>query len=329
MVCGIGIDTDPGDLDGDLGRLEARLERFVALGFDSVELTIAGTNVIRGGSINEREMDSLLHVTGRYRLQYSCHAPNSLNVAASRNLDTHIKAFVACLEVCQRVGAHVLVYHSGQTTLEHPRLEFGGLPTPSDLERRWQAETARLREMAQVAGELGVTIAVENRDPHLSDLMMLAQFGVPESELVTYHQGTRLDLLAQQLTAIDSPHVGLTLDVGHAFLAAPFWRGTSFLAAIEGCAPWVRHVHLHDNFGQLDDVAETDWERLTLGEADNHMPPGWGRIPLAEVLLILHHAGYDGLLSMEFCPRYQHYAGEALATVRATVAALMPSRAEA
>jgi hypothetical protein len=61
-----------------------------------------------------------------------------------------------------------------------------------------------------------VTMALENRDPHLWEVATLVRHHHPAGDPPTYHAGMRLELLAQQVAAIGSPSVGLTLDVGHA-----------------------------------------------------------------------------------------------------------------
>jgi sugar phosphate isomerase/epimerase len=189
------------------------------------------------------------------------------------------------------------------------------------LRRSWDEETAGLQETAPEAEKRGVVIGVENRDPHRWELAALARHGLPASELVTYHQGMRLDLLTEQIRQVASPNVGMCLDVGHAFLAAPFWPDANYLAAISQAAPWVRHVHFHDNYGRVDDKADGLAERLIFGEADSHMMPGWGKIPLAEVLAILKRAAYSGWLVVELRPRYGDYLAQTAATVRGMIGA--------
>jgi sugar phosphate isomerase/epimerase len=183
------------------------------------------------------------------------------------------------------------------------------------LAKAWRIETQALKRMALHAERLGVVIAVENRDPHLWEIAALSRHGRTARDLTTYHQGMRLDLLAEQVRAVDSPNVGICLDVGHAFLAAPYW-GVDYLAQIRAIAPDVKHVHWHDNFGRLDDRSESLAERLTFGEADNHLPPGWGAIPLAEVLAALMQSDYNGWLTVEIRPRYAHVLPEILSTVQ-------------
>jgi sugar phosphate isomerase/epimerase len=174
-----------------------------------------------------------------------------------------------------------------------------------------------LRQMAGEAQKRNIVIAVENRDPHLWELAALRRHGKSAEDLLTYHAGMRLDVLVEQVQAVSSPSVGICLDVGHAFLAAPYWRDVDYLGALRQAAPWIRHVHIHDNFGRIDERAQSIAERAVFGEADSHMPPGWGDIPLAEVLAILAQVDYSGWLICELRPRYRNCLPDVAATLRA------------
>ena len=73
------------------------------------------------------------------------------------------------------------------------------------------------------------------------------------------------DMLVQIAEQVNDPRLGLCLDVGHANAST---SKTPPLAWIAPMAPWLRHVHLHNNVG--------DW--------DLHDPLGQGDIPMAQVL---------------------------------------------
>ena len=72
-------------------------------------------------------------------------------------------------------------------------------------------------------------------------------------------------LLADIAAQVDDPRLGLCLDVGHANSSA---SKTPPLAWIAPMAPWLRHVHLHNNEG--------GW--------DLHAPLGRGTVPMEQVL---------------------------------------------
>lgn len=319
MIRGIGINCDEGAVDGPLDRLEGQLEQVHAAGFDAYELSLAAVNVVRRGSIDEDSLAHLAAAVARHPLRYTVHGPLSLRL--SEQTGFHEQVFASCLEATSRIGADVLVYHSAQLALRPADQDTEPLPDAAELAASWEHETAALRRMARRAEQLGVIIGVENRDPHLWEVAALARHGLGSQDLIAYHQGMRVDLIAAQVRAVGSPNVGICLDVGHAFLAAPYWE-KDYLSQIREIAADVKHVHWHDNFGRLDDRCESLAERLVFGEADNHLPPGWGAIPLADVLSALMQAGYGGWLTVELRSRYMHRMPEVARGVRQMIRAV-------
>lgn len=318
MLRGICTNCFDESIDGDLAALPPQLERAQKLGFDGYEFSTVAANLIRAGRTVPAEVDRLKATLGRYKLHYTVHPPCEMRLTDRSGMGRQV--FLACLDVCSAIGADVMVYHSAQIALRSADQDTSTrLPNAGELQEMWRYETAQIREMAAYAADKGITIAVENRDPHLWELAALARHGKGAADLTTYHAGMRLDLIAQQVEEINLPNVGMCLDVGHAFLSAPYWQSTDYLAAIRQVAPLIKHVHFHDNFGRLDDWARSMAERLAFGEADNHMPPGWGAIPLGGVLQALKAADYRGWLIVELSGRYADNLEEAGRTTRALV----------
>jgi sugar phosphate isomerase/epimerase len=313
MIKGIGISAYGPATDGRLDGLAQELQEVGEAGFDAYELPLPACNVIRCGKIDRDELERVAAVFDRQPLKATVHAAMSLRLTDPTGF--HEQVFLSSLEVVHRIHAEVMVYHSAQLALYPADQDTGPLPTMEALAAMWRSETEALRRMAHHAERLGVVIAVENRDPHLWEIAALRRHGKTANELTLYHQGMRLDLIAEQVRAVGSPNVGMCLDVGHAFLAAPHC-GADYLAQIRAVASEVKHVHWHDNFGRLDDRSESLAERLTFGEADNHLPPGRGAIPLAEVLAVLMQSDYRGWLMVEIRPRYSHMLQEIAATAR-------------
>lgn len=81
------------------------------------------------------------------------------------------------------------------------------------------------------------------------------------------------EILAEVVREVNHPAFSLCLDVGHANHASK----TPITQWIEGLAPWIGHVHIHDNDGITD----------------SHQAIGEGSIPWHEVLKALH----------DFCPQ--------------------------
>jgi sugar phosphate isomerase/epimerase len=316
-IKGIGLNIDTRWIDGDLERLADMLARAADMGYDAAELTPHSLDAIWHGQLDRHQVARIRNLTSSFPLHYIVHAPNELNVAHHEDLSLQIQVFKACLDFCAEVESDMLVYHSGQIGLERAAWGLSPLPAPKELGGRWAAETANLTKLADYAAHLGVTIAIENRDPHLWEIATLARAGYPAAELPTFHGGICLDLLCAQVQDIGTSNVGLALDVGHAYLAAPFWP-TDFRVGLIEAAPYVRHVHWHDNFGRLDGLSPAQHDRLPNGEGDLHLPPGWGSIPLDTVQACLD--GYAGWLTMEIRPRYRAHYHEALTRTRALLA---------
>ena len=114
---------------------------------------------------------------------------------------------------------------------------------------------------------------------------------------------------------INRPNVAMTFDVGHAHLAAAYFR-FEFLEAIRSALPLIRHVHVNDNFGRYDPLrlenftlyrTQTPADTFPLGKGDLHLPVGWGGIPLDKVFEVLR--GYRGTVIHEY--RYHLFLGSA------------------
>lgn len=322
-ITGVSINADSERLSGSLVRLEEDLDYFLECGFDGVELSADGLDAILGGRLNHTQVDRIQAIAGRYPFVYSVHPPNRLNLAfpqrrpdGGSDLALEKEVFRACLAFCAAVGARVLVYHSGLIALYDYAFDLGPLPGPDELEAGRAQEVAALRELLPLAQQLGVVVGMENRDPHPWEIAALRRAGRPDSDLTTYHAGLTVPALLQQVAEVDHPSLGLTLDLGHLYLAAG-QCGFGYLDAVRQAAPCVRHVHAHDNFGRLGGVYSGLSSRLPYGDGDLHLPPGWGSIPHLESLAALD--GYEGLYVLEIQPRLRVHLAEALQASRALI----------
>ena len=135
------------------------------------------------------------------------------------------------LEVATIVPYKFLVVHAG-------------VPAPHGVaaDNSRASLVRRLEQLAQVAGRVGVRLAVEVIPNALSGPNAL------------------VDLLEDEL---DLPGVGICLDVGHARLMG------DVVDAIETCSGHVVSTHLHDNRGKSDDhlvpgQGVIDWDAAVL-----------------------------------------------------------------
>ncbi|MDK2816893.1 MAG: hypothetical protein PWR22_1522 [Moorella sp. (in: firmicutes)] len=297
-IKGFGINVDASRLDNNLETLVRDLEYFARLGFEYVEIPVHGVGAMVAGRLLPRRVEEVRRLLARFPLRYTVHGPNPLNLMEAEKLSWQKQALQASLEFAAIIGAEILVYHGGRYLPE----ECFHLPgrrknlRAAMKEKMLLQEREALQELAEKAAELQVTIAVENARPYLD--------GSP------YCYAEQLSLLVEQVATVGHARVGITLDVGHAYLAARYY-GFAFLEAVARAAPYIRHVHLHDNFGQVSTSLEKKQaELMATGRGDLHLPAGWGEIPLAEVLALLQD--YTGVVVHEIRPRYQEWAGMAL-----------------
>ncbi len=256
----------------------------------------------------------LASVLRNHRLRYSVHGISRLNLAYDPRHDLAKRIMRCQIEISKAVGASRLVHHSGLQALDAARLGLRqSLLSDEELTEGASREVEALRELAPIASDAGIVIGLENGDPHLWEYEVLANHGLPPSELFKHHRRLLVRPILRQLEAVDHPAVGMTLDIGHLHIAAS-QLGEDLLQEVEEAAPWVVHLHVNDNFGTLDQGVELERDRLPYGEADLHLPPGWGAIPFARVFQALE--GYRGDIVLEIKPWMKDSFGEALQNTR-------------
>jgi sugar phosphate isomerase/epimerase len=319
-ISGILINGDGDHLGGSLAQLAADLTFFRQCGFDGVEISVHGLDVISGGCLQRSQLDRVRAIVCDFSFAYTVHAPDHVNLAFPQRRWQHEPestldwdVFVASLDFCAAIGAGVMVYHSGLIALEAVAAGLAPLPGDEELARAREWEVAALADLVPLAAERGVVVAMENRDPHPWEVAALRRHGLPEEQLVKYHAGMSVPVLVSQVQAVNHPNLGLTLDVGHLFLAAN-QVGFDYLQAIAQAAPHVRHLHVSDNWGRLGGPFEGLNHRVPFGEGDVHLPPGWGAIPHVEVLRQL--PAYEGYYVLEIRPRFYEHLAAALNTAR-------------
>ncbi len=308
-IRGIGKDVSGGYVSGHLDRLESMLSYYKKLGYDVAELGITGLNVIINGSLSHPRLNQIKELLARFPFRYTVHAPNRTNLAYGANHELEQSVLLACIEFCAEIGAKTLVYHSGLQALDLARTRTITLPDDDTLKRGEEQEITALREIAPIAQDADVVIGMENGDPHLWEYALMKDNRKSSDDLPKYHARLRIQPIIDQLEAIDHPNVGMTLDLAHLHLATHA-LGEDYVEAVALANPWVKHLHMNDNFGKLDVGFDSELDRLPYGEADLHLPPGWGAIPYQEAFAQL--PDYDGDLILEIKYPYWDHFGEAL-----------------
>lgn len=264
-------------------------------GPDFVEVCPHNLGVILGGKPDRERMQTVERVLDEADLGYTVHAPHRINLMDISALELHRRVLESSVLFAGQIGASVVVCHAGQ--------RLGARDARHSLKDQLAAERSALWRAGEVAGRLGVTVAVENSYPEPAILRG-----------ANYAYAVRPSELAEQVAAVDHPAVGLCLDVGHAAVAAEAF-GFDFLEECMAAAPLVRHLHLHDNLGHTDPQGESrPAERHAYGLGDLHLPPGQGLIPLTELVERAYFP--DITCCVELHHELRHRAPEALEAAR-------------
>jgi sugar phosphate isomerase/epimerase len=250
IIAGFGFDTDAAA--PDLSDLDDVLSRIASCGASHAELSLCAHEVIAGGRILAERRRRLELVCARHPLDYTVHGTLAVNFMDEAHLDLHKAVCRAMLELCNAVGAGVMVHHPGLVPAQPPAV----------LERLHGIERDTLREMGDVAAGYGVKIAVET-------------LFVEDSARYTADPFK----LAAVIAEIDHPQVCGTLDFSHAYIMTTF-RGMDYRDALRAFAPCTNHLHVHDSFGRPTTEAAfySHAERIAFGMGDLHLPMGWGDI---------------------------------------------------
>jgi sugar phosphate isomerase/epimerase len=284
------VGFNAGSIDGELDSLEADLHRLAAIGVDTVELGLTSIDLISGGRIVEERARRLADLTGRFRFRYTAHGLVSSNLMDPATVRYQLDAAKALVEVCDRIGARVLVQHGGHVRADqvHDRVQ-------ADIRER-----EALVELAEFARPYGVRIALEN--------IFTTDFG-------QYRQ-TPAEI-AQTVRAVNHPNLVALIDFSHAYIESSF-RGLDFREQIRAMAPVTGHLHVHDSFGRPQGHYQPyhPQEATALGIGDLHLPLGWGDIDWDDILAELDFLP-DTVLMMEIGVRYRSEQPESLARARA------------
>lgn len=292
----VGINVPQLHLDGIHG-LAASLEFLKILGPDFVEVWPHHLGVILGGELDPSRLQAVREpLLEADHLAYTVHAPLEVNLMDLNTRDLQRDVLKASLRFANEIGADAVVCHAGQ--------RMGLRDARHSLKDQLAAERSALREAGDLAGELGIAIAVENYYPELSIL---------RGDIYDYSVWPRE--LAEQIAAVDHSAVGLCLDVGHAALAASAF-GFDLLEECAAVAPLVRHVHLHDNLMRPNLMGEPPVsEHRVYGFGDLHLPPGRGTIPLEDLFSRVDFSE-NPACCVELCPDFYSLAPEALHDAR-------------
>jgi sugar phosphate isomerase/epimerase len=308
----IGSKIDEVRIDGSLEVFQRDLEYFASLGMEAVEIPVHGLDVIKCGTLDDRRTKEVQEILRRFDFIYSVHSPNPLNLMDQWNSELHFSVFKASLEFTMAIGSNILVYHAGRFIPEETFPIQNGKGVSKQVALRLME--IEKEHLDRLSGEYStVTICVENARPYL--------FHSP------YCYGERIDFLREQLVDINRENVRIALDIGHLYMAAQYYEFNP-VQAVEEIKDLIAHTHVHDNFGgTIYSHEKIQTHQIPFGRGDAHMPVGWGKIPIAEILNA-YLSTYPGMLIMELRNRYFLHTQESQENLKGILNDILTRREE-
>jgi sugar phosphate isomerase/epimerase len=294
-VKGIGISLNADMVNGDLEALEKHIGYIADAGGDYVELIMHGLDVVIDGKVHPRRLERVRAVLAKFQVGYTMHLPYELNLLSLEKGDDYYRCFEAGIELSAALGCQTIVYHSSFAQLTEANMpqyyaKYGKLYREDLYAILVEEDATRLRELGRMAQSHGISIGVENN----------IWYDIKNE----YTYGIRPQQVVEQIKRVGLDNVGMTLDIGHCYLTSIAYN-YDFKQAIIEVLPFVKHLHVHDNFGKLKD-AKTYMSNLPYGYGDLHLPVGWGSIPYADVFRWI--SNYKGIVNMEIEFRlYPHF----------------------
>ncbi len=234
------------------------LETISGLGFDYLELAMdppkAHYTIVR------QQKDALLGALDRSNLALVCHLPTFVSTA---DLTESLRAaslneVIKSLELAAELGSIKVVLHPGFIS--------GMGAFVMDEARQYALES--LQFITETAGQLGLTLCIENMFPRSNSLVN------PEDFVEIFER---------------FPGLKMTLDTGHANIDGK--GGRKLIEFIDRFHDRIDHVHANDNFGK----------------EDNHLPIGAGTVDFPRVVQSLKKVAYDATITLEVFSRDKDY----------------------
>jgi sugar phosphate isomerase/epimerase len=228
------------------------------------------------GLLNKSILRELKNIASSYPCHFSVHAPYALDLRQDKQADVQLQLFKSMIDLTHLINEGKRLNNYQEFAYGLCVVHYLKKSNEYHIEKKYES---RLLQMADYAAQAGVLIAIENN----------------------YNE--RNSPLADMLTRLDHPNLKMTMDFGHAFLAAEYF-GENFLDNIKLSLPYIRHIHLHDNFGIVESEINSGQKRHSLmtrtqlGVGDLHLPVGLGKIPWKQISNIVRK-DYKGVYMIE------------------------------
>lgn len=235
----------------------------IASEVESVELYIPKMGLYHNSVLRHDLLGSILDELSTVDLYTSLHAPyfaasptypQDVLVDTANMDNTAFRLVRESIGIAGKLGSRAVVLHPGRIN--------------GDRERAFGAMISNLRILARDAEEHDVLLGLENKE------------GTDKNNLCI-----GAEELIRAVEEVNSDNLGVTFDIGHANLTCGgnMVKLREFAGKI---APYVVHVHVHDNRGI--------W--LEHYDGDEHLAPGDGIIDYGVLNELI---GYRGIYNME------------------------------
>lgn len=200
---------------------------------------------------NEREFSILMRLREQHGLTYYVHAPwvdlnaASLNEAIRKET---VRQWRKSIEFAARLGSPLITVHLGHSYSQ------------DRLRQSLEKAITSIKQVAETADAHEVVLSVENVGQRGSQLFRTA------------------DDLVNIFEKVDIPPVGMTFDIGHAFI-----QGLDIRDCLRKLFKRITHIHIHDNLGSNDD----------------HLPLHLGSIDFDAIFEELRRIKYDSGFGIE------------------------------
>ena len=242
---------------------------------DSIELYIPKMKIYKGRELQKDRLNAFLDEFFSYDMFCTAHAPyfpdpegehpKDLAVDTSAMTESDFRLIYEAIDMTANAGGSVLVIHPGRIT--------------SDAKKSFGRMIQNLQKITKYAEDADVLIGLENKES--TDPLNLC---CSAEELIA----------AIRLT--DSDYIGATLDIGHANLTCGGDQ-KKLAEFVKKIAPYVVHVHVHDNHGK---------DNGHYG-GDEHLSPGKGIIDYS---VLKHLDGYDETYNLEVFSPDEFFEGK-------------------
>jgi sugar phosphate isomerase/epimerase len=246
-------------IERDASDIEARINEVVQYEPDSIELMCFAQDLIGDGKVLIHRAEQVRRSLDYHSIVATMHGPISFNLLdSSDHLDQHLRVGLAYVDLGVVLGITGMVIHTGYCSERNE----------TALKSRYAAQRDGLKHLADYAGRHGITIYLENIFPFFKGV----HTALP----------TRL---ADEILAIDHPHLFGCFDVSHAYIACTAY-GANLPNEAKQISPIAPHWHVHDSFGRPDTGLKphTRSECLAYGIGDLHLAVGGGDLPWSSVL---------------------------------------------